>query len=107
MSAIRTKWPACLLVAFCMAVSWFLDSASFVHAGREADSEGLSKAPSKVERSETISKSDVGKKGTSDQTDLRDRCEMEAQALLKPCLNKTAMSWKSVFVRTIRLSMPA
>ena len=87
--AIRTSCCMRLLVVLCLATMGTLDTASSGYAGREAESGESSKEPAKVKRNKPMSKSDADKKGTSDQTEIRDRCEMETDALLKPCLNKT------------------
>jgi len=89
MIAIRTSWSACVLVALCMTAMWSLDTASSVYAGRAAESGEPSKSLSKVERSKAMSKAGTGKMVTPHQTDILDRCEAEAQILIKPCMNKT------------------
>lgn len=89
MRSIQSSCWVHLLAILCLATLWTLDTTSSVYATRAAESGEPSKSLSKVERSKAMSKAGAGKKVTPHQTELLDRCEAEAQVLIKPCMNKT------------------
>ncbi|MEQ1681364.1 MAG: M23 family metallopeptidase [Nitrospira sp.] len=89
MNAMRSNWLMCFLVALGLTTSWSLDVVSTVHAGKDTENEAPSKPRKKVGQGKAESKASIGKQLTPHRTAVLDRCEAEAQVLIKPCMNKT------------------